>query len=146
MKPLALKPRLSSGQFAERQSKQTLCISFRPDWQCARLAKGHSGGVAVRVRTTKAQQVAHARLAALAFICIPLARGRHTVQALPAAPASYPWRFGSRRCSGCGRSNRLDLALAIGTGRPEGRLRAPFFICPLCPAARRRRACRRRCR
>jgi hypothetical protein len=62
MAPLTLKPSLSSGQFAEGPSKHALRISFRPNRQCARLAKSRSGSVAVRVRTTKEQQVAHARL------------------------------------------------------------------------------------
>jgi hypothetical protein len=55
-----LKPGLSSSQFAQASCKQTLPISFRPNWQCTRLAKGCSSSVVVRVRTTKEQQVAHA--------------------------------------------------------------------------------------
>jgi hypothetical protein len=60
MRPLTLKPSLSSGQFAEGPCKHALPISFRPDWQCTRVAKSRSGSVAVRVRTAKEQQVAHA--------------------------------------------------------------------------------------
>ena len=60
LRPLALKPGLSSSQFAQAACKHTLPISFGPNWQCTRLAKGCSSSVVVRVRTTKEQQVAHA--------------------------------------------------------------------------------------
>jgi hypothetical protein len=50
IRPLALKPSLSSCQFTQAPCKHTLHISFRPNRQCARLAKGSSGGLAVRIR------------------------------------------------------------------------------------------------
>jgi hypothetical protein len=62
MAPLTLKPSLSSGQVPEAPREHTLHISFPPNRQCARVAKSRSGGVAVLVRTTKEQQVVHARL------------------------------------------------------------------------------------
>jgi hypothetical protein len=62
MAPLTLKPSLSSGQVPEAPCEHTLRISFPANRQCARVAKSRSGGVAVLVRTTKEQQVAHARL------------------------------------------------------------------------------------
>jgi hypothetical protein len=47
MTPLALKPSLGFGQFAQAACTCTLDISFRPDWQGACFAKRRSGGVAV---------------------------------------------------------------------------------------------------
>ena len=49
-RPLALKPSLGSGQFVQAACTRTLDISFRPDWQSARLAKRRTGGVAVSTR------------------------------------------------------------------------------------------------
>jgi hypothetical protein len=60
MAPLTLKPSLSSGQIPEAPCEHTRLISFPPNRLCARIAKSRSGGVLVR--TTKEQQVAHARL------------------------------------------------------------------------------------
>jgi hypothetical protein len=62
MAPLTLKPSLSSGQVPEAPCEHTLYISFAPNRQCARVVKSRSGRVAVLVRTTKEQQVAHAGL------------------------------------------------------------------------------------
>ena len=45
MRPLTLKPSLSSGQFAEGPCKHALPISFRPDWQCTCVAESCGGSV-----------------------------------------------------------------------------------------------------
>ena len=57
--PVAFQPRLSFRKFHKASCKHTHPSPFRSERHCARLAKRSNRSVAVLVRTTEEQQVAH---------------------------------------------------------------------------------------
>lgn len=57
--PLAFEPRLGSRELPETAGKHARLISFRPHRHGARLTKRGKRGVAVLIRTTQEEEIAH---------------------------------------------------------------------------------------